>query len=118
MLILMLHIFLLIKQTIMNKYFLYGKFIAKQGSRDEIATILVNASKIVSTAKGCKLYIIGVDNSDTNSIYVTEIWDSKEDHNNSLKMEGVTELIQKALPLLNGQPEKGQELEIVGGTGI
>lgn len=51
-------------------------------------------------------------------IYVTEIWDSKEDHDNSLKVEGVRELIMSAMPILDEQPTKGQELEILGGTGI
>ena len=44
--------------------------------------------------------------------------DSKEEHDNSLKVDGVRELIMKAMPLLDGQPTKGQEIEILGGTGI
>jgi quinol monooxygenase YgiN len=79
---------------------------------------LLEASKRVSTAKGCKLYVIGKDENDENSVYVTEIWDSKDDHNNSLKVEGVRELIMKAMPILDGQPSKGQEIEILGGAGI
>lgn len=99
-------------------YLLHGKLTAQQAHRDELAGILLEASKLVSTAKGCKLYVIGKDENDTNAVYVTEIWDSKEDHDNSLKVEGVRELIMKAMPLLDGQPTKGQELEIVGGAGI
>lgn len=102
----------------MNKYLLYGKLTAKSGYRNELANILLDASKLVSTAKGCKLYVIGKDENDQNSVYVTEIWDSKEDHDNSLKAENVRELIMKAMPILDGQPQKGQELEILGGTGI
>ncbi len=101
-----------------NKYLLHGKLIAKTGHGDELANILLDASKLVSTAKGCKLYVIGKDLDDLKSVYVTEIWDSKEDHDNSLKDEGVKELIMKAMPLLDGQPTKGQELEILGGSGI
>jgi len=101
-----------------NKYLLHGKLTAQDGRRDELANILLEASKLVSTAKGYKLYAIGKDENDTNSVYVTEIWNSKEDHDNSLKVEGVRELIMKAMPILDGQPTKGQELEILGGTGI
>ena len=79
---------------------------------------MLEASKRVSTAKGCKLYVIGKDENDENSVYVTEIWDSKDDHNNSLKVEGVRELIMKAMPILDGQPSKGQEIEILGRAGI
>ncbi len=101
-----------------NKYLLFGKLTAKAGHRDELANILLEASTLVSTAKACKLYVIGKDPNDTNAVYVTEIWDSKEDHDNSLKVEGVIELIMKAMPILDRKPTKGQELEILGGTGI
>ncbi len=102
----------------MNKYLLHGKLTAKTGHRDELAAILIEASKLVSTAKGCNLYVIGKEKNDINAVYVTEIWDSKEDHDNSLKAEGVRELIMKAMPILDGQPQKGQELELLGGSGI
>ncbi|MEG1590465.1 MAG: antibiotic biosynthesis monooxygenase family protein [Chryseobacterium sp.] len=101
-----------------NQYLLHGKLTAKAGQRNELANILLKASELVSTAKGCKLYAISKDENDTNAVYVTEIWDSKEDHDNSLKVEGVRELIMSAMPILDGQPTKGQELEILGGTGI
>jgi quinol monooxygenase YgiN len=101
-----------------NKYLLHGKLTAKSGHRDELADILLQASQLVSTVKGCKLYVIGKDENDKNAVYVTEIWESKEDHDNSLKAEGVRELIMKAMPLIDGQPTKGQELEILGGAGI
>ncbi len=101
-----------------NKYLLHGKLTAKAGHRDELADILLQASQLVSTVKGCKLYVIGKDENDKNAVYVTEIWESKEDHDNSLKAEGVRELIMKAMPLIDGQPTKGQELEILGGAGI
>jgi quinol monooxygenase YgiN len=64
------------------------------------------------------LYVIGLDELEPNAVYITEIWDSKEDHDNSLKVEGVRDLIVKAMPLLDGPPQKGQELEILGGLGI
>ena len=99
-------------------YLLHGKLTAKAGHTDQLADILLNASQLISTAKGCKLYVIGKDKTDESSVFTTEIWDSKEDHDNSLKMEGVRELIMKAMPILDGQPTKGQELEILGGTGI
>ena len=102
----------------MNNYLLHGKLTAKHGHRDELADILIQASKLVAKANGCKLYVIGFDNSDTHSVFVTEIWDSKENHDSSLKVDGVRELIMKAMPLLDGQPTKGQEIEVIGGTGL
>lgn len=102
----------------MDKYFLHGKLTAKKGQGKELANILMDASKLVYTAKGCKLYAIGLDENDLDTVFVTEIWDSKDDHDNSLKVEGIKELIMKAMPILAAQPTKGQELKIIGGRGI
>ncbi len=99
-------------------YLLHGKLTAKAGHENELADILLKASQLVSSVKGCKLYVISKNGNDTSSVYVTEVWNSKEDHDNSLKDEGVRELIMKAMPILDGQPTKGQELEILGGAGI
>ncbi|MBV8328009.1 MAG: antibiotic biosynthesis monooxygenase [Chryseobacterium sp.] len=101
-----------------TQYLLHGKLTAKPGHREELADILIQAAQLVSTAKGCKLYAVSNDRDDATSVYITEIWDSKDDHDNSLKNEDVRALIMKAMPILDGQPTKGQELEILGGTGI
>lgn len=101
-----------------HKYGLHGKLKATEGNGDKLASILLNASQLISTVKGCHLYLISKDKNHEDSIWVTEVWDSKEDHDNSLKIEAVKEFIFQALPILDGQPEKGQELEILGGAGI
>ncbi|MCF2490737.1 putative quinol monooxygenase [Dyadobacter sp. CY347] len=99
-------------------YLLHGKLNAKAGHAEELANILLEASQLMSTAKGCKVYAVGKDANDLNAVYVTEIWDSKEDHDNSLNVNGVRELIGRAMPIFDGQPSKGQELEILGGAGL
>ena len=38
----------------MNKYLLHGKLTARQGHREALADILIDASKLVATAQGCK----------------------------------------------------------------
>ena len=102
----------------MNHYFLHGKLTSKPGQAEQLSNILLQAAELISTAKGCKLYVIGRDPEATNAVWVTEIWESKADHDNSLHVEGVKELISKAMPILDGPPQKGQELEILGGAGI
>jgi len=101
-----------------NKYLLHGKLTAKAGQQKELADILIQASQLISTAKGCQLYVVSYNKEDEASVYVTEIWNSKNDHDDSLKVEGVRELIMKVLPILAVSPMKGQELEILGGVGI
>lgn len=102
----------------MTTYLLHGKLTAKSGHRQALADLLLEASQLVATAKGCKLYVVGFDQSDLNGVYITEIWESKADHDNSLNVAGVRELILKAMPLLDGQPTKGQEIELLGGVGL
>ena len=102
----------------MKKYGLHGKLKATTGNAEKLASILLQASQLVSTAKGCHLYAISKDPTDPDSVWVTEIWDSRQDHDNSLTIDGVRELIGQAMPLLDGKPEKGQELEIIGGAGV
>lgn len=99
-------------------YFLHGKLTAKPGHRDELSNILLQAAGLVGKAKGCNLYAISKDAKDENAVYVTEIWTTKDDHDNSLKAADVRALIVKAMPIIDGQPEKGQELEVIGGAGI
>lgn len=102
----------------MQKYGLHGKLTAKAGNADKLTEILLQASKLVSNAKGCQLYLVGKDDFEPNIVWITEVWDSKEDHANSLKVEGVKELISQAIPILAAPPSKGQEFVIVGGAGI
>ena len=100
----------------MNKFGFIGKFKTQPGKRDELISILLQASKLVSAAKGCQQYIIHKDLKDENLIHVTEIWDTKEDHDNALKVDGAMELISKAFPLIDGKPDSAM-LEVMGGKG-
>lgn len=102
----------------MTKYGLNGKLVASEGKAEQLAQILIKASELMANAKGCHLYVVGIDKTDKNTVCITEVWDTKEDHDNSLNISGVRELIQQAMPLLEGMPEKGQEIEILGGIGI
>lgn len=99
----------------MNQYGLHGKLKAKDGKANALANILLEASQLVSGAKGCRLYFISKEG---NNVWVTEVWDSKEDHDKSLENAEVRALITTAIPLLAEKPEKGQELDVIGGFGI
>lgn len=101
----------------MKKHFLHGKLKAKEGEGAQLADVLLKAAELVSASKGCRLYIVSKDNNDPDAVWVTEVWDTKQDHDDSLKNDSVRALIVKAMPLLDGPPEKGQQLEMIGGFG-
>ncbi len=102
----------------MHKYGLHGWLKSTEGNAHILADIMLRAATLMKRAEGCQLYIVSTDKTDKNKIWITEVWDSKEDHNNSLSVEGVKELISEAMPILDGAPQKGQELTVVGGHGI
>ncbi|MEQ8688665.1 MAG: putative quinol monooxygenase [Imperialibacter sp.] len=101
-----------------TKYGLFGKLKAKPGKGDELIAILMENAQADTRMPGCLQYLIGKDPDNEDSILISEVWETKEDHANSLKLESVRAAIAKAMPLLDGMPEKGIVWEVVGGLGI
>jgi quinol monooxygenase YgiN len=98
----------------MSKYLLNRKLTAKAGSLNTLTEIMLLASEMIMTkAKGCQLYAIGHSTDIDETVYITEIWDSKADHEASLKIDGVKELISKAVPLFQEMPTQGQEITVL-----
>jgi len=102
----------------MNKYGLYGKLQAQAGKGKELGEILLKAAKLMENAKGCILYIVNKEVGNPDSVYIIEVWESKEDHDKSLGVPGVSELIKQALPILAEKPTGGTTLEVLGGKGL
>lgn len=101
-----------------SKYGLFGKLKAVDGKGDALAAILLEAAQLVSSAKGCWIYLVSQDVHNAAVVWVTEVWETQEDHDNSLKAPEVRALIGKAMPLLDGAPEKGTTLAVLGGKGL
>ena len=101
----------------MSKYGLTGNFKAQTGQGAQLAAILLEASKMVSTAKGCQLYLVAQDNQNQDIIWVIEVWDSQLDHDNSLGLPGVQKLISQARPLI-AELSASTAFEVIGGAGI
>jgi len=101
----------------MSQYGFFAKFRTISGKGEELVSLLVQAAKAVAPLKACRQYIVYRHAKDENLVCVHEIWDTKEDHDDSLKIEGCKELISQAMPLLTGRPE-GIPLEVMGGKGL
>jgi len=100
------------------KYGLFGNLKAAPGKGDELAAILLEAAQLMATAQGCQLYLVGQDTQDDTVVWISEVWDTQQDHDNSLSVTGVKELIGQARPLLAGKPESGVTLRVLGGKGL
>ena len=69
------------------------------GRRDELIAVLAAA---VSSMPGCLSYVVAKDAKDDNTIWITEVWDSKESHDASLSLPVVAKAIAVARPMISG----------------
>lgn len=95
-------------------YGLIGKITAKSGQRDELIDILLEGS---SDMPGCVSYIVSKDSNDSDSIWITEVWDSQENHNASLSLPSVEEAMAKGKALI-ADFDKQIETQPIGGHGL
>jgi quinol monooxygenase YgiN len=79
-------------------YGLIGSMSATAGRRDDLISILTEA---VSNMPGCLSYVVAKDSRDETTIWVTEVWDSKESHDASLSLPSVTKAISAARPMIS-----------------
>lgn len=95
-------------------YGLIGKMKVAEGKRDELTKILLEGT---GNMPGCLSYIVANDPTDPNAIWITEVWDSKTNHEASLKLPSVQAPIAKGRPMITGFGERF-ETEPVGGYGL
>ena len=101
----------------MSVYGCYVKFTAQPGQRDALIEHLLSAAALAEKAAGCELYIINTSPTEPESVWVTEVWRSQQEHDASLTTLGAQAAIKQILPLLAGFPEKINVLP-VGGKGF
>lgn len=95
-------------------YGLIGKMTAVAGERDALAAILLAGT---GTMPGCLSYIIAVDPSDPDALWITEAWDSQASHQASLALPAVQAAIAKGRPLIAGFSNRVETVPI-GGQGL
>ena len=95
-------------------YGLIGKMNVVSGQRDALIAILVEG---ISGMPGCLSYIVAKDSTDSNAIWVTEVWDSQESHRESLSLPSVQQAIALGRPFIAGFGERFETIP-VGGEGL
>ncbi len=80
-------------------YGLIGSMKASPGQRDALVAILLGS---ISGMPGCLSYVVAEDPEDSDTIWITEVWDSEASHKASLALPQVQEAIAKARPLIAG----------------
>lgn len=95
-------------------YGLIGRMRAVPGKRDELVAILLDS---VGEMPGCLSYVVATDPSDSDSIWITEVWDDKASHEGSLALPQVKDAITRARPIIAGFDSQ-TVTNPVGGYGI
>jgi len=95
-------------------YGLIGKIKANPGQRDELASILIEGS---AGMPGCINYVVAKDTTDSDAIWITEVWVDQESHQRSLSLPTVQGAISRGRPLIAGFGERFETIPI-GGLGL
>ena len=95
-------------------YGLIGKMTATPGQRAALQAILLESD---GGMPGCLSYIVALDTTDPDALWITEVWDNKASHAASLKLPGVQSAIARARPLIAGFSD-GVVTTPVGGIGL
>jgi quinol monooxygenase YgiN len=96
---------------------LIGKLKTHPGQREMLLDHLLQGAKILREMDGCYSYVISSATDDPDTVWITEVWRSRDDHQASLANEGVRAIITAARPLLATAPD-GFEVLPHGGVGL
>jgi quinol monooxygenase YgiN len=93
-----------------------GSMRTRPGRRDEVVAILVDGAEGLREA-GCVQYTVGVSADDEVTIWATEVWGTREQHDASLGFPAPRAAIERAMPLLTGEFTR-VETDVRGGLGL
>ena len=93
---------------------LIGKITAVAGQRDALASVLVEGT---GGMPGCLSYVVALDPTDPDGIWVTEVWENRESHRASLSLPAVQAAIGRGRPLIAGFAQHF-ETQPLGGHGL
>ena len=95
-------------------YGLIGKLRTIPGQRDALTEILLDGA---ASMPGCLSYVVATDPTDSDAIWITEVWERRELHQASLALPVVQQAIAQGRPLIAGFSERF-ETTPMGGHGL
>lgn len=95
-------------------YGLIGKITTAAGQRDAFATILLEGT---ASMPGCLSYVVALDPTDADALWVTEVWESQAQHQASLQLPSVQGAIARGRAMIAGMSDRRETVPI-GGVGI
>jgi quinol monooxygenase YgiN len=95
-------------------YGMIARIKAQPGKRAQLAAILLDGT---GGMPGCLSYVVAEDMAGPDALIVTEAWDSKQSHDDSLKLPAVQAAMAKGRPLIAGF-DRIAEMVPLGGVGL
>lgn len=101
-------------------FMLHGRLAVQPGKPDELLAVLSEGEGEgegdgAAPLPGCRLYLVAVDQTDPDGVWVTEVWESEEAHLASLQLDRAREEIARAMPLLDPEGFRRQQLDARAG---
>ncbi len=87
-------------KNVSTKFGMQAVITAQKDKGTDLAELLLEASRILSTNDHCEMYSVQQSVTDPEKIYISEVWKSEEAHKASLTNPAVREVITKAMPLI------------------
>jgi quinol monooxygenase YgiN len=99
-----------------SRFGMHAKIRSQVGQRDALVAVLLEAAATLQQVPGCQLYLVSVSASEPETIWVTEVWSSQEEHQASLTHEDVQPILARGRPLIAAFERI--EIEPLGGKGL
>jgi quinol monooxygenase YgiN len=93
----------------------YGKAIAREGSGEELARLLLAAADALADDTGCVLYLVNRQANAPDIVWVTEVWRSQADLDASIVNINSAD-VTAAMALV--EDWEMIELDLLGGKGL
>ncbi len=100
----------------MNTFGLYAQIRTQAGQRDALVAVLLEAAAVLQQVPGCQLYIVNVSATEPDTVWVTEAWRSRAEHEASLTLEDLKPILLRGRPLIASFERI--EVEPIGGKGF
>jgi quinol monooxygenase YgiN len=94
-------------------YGLIAKITTIPGKRDEMIALLKTSA---AGMPGCLSYVVANDSADENILWVTEVWDTLANHDASLSLPQVKNVIPRAQALVENFEKIAQTVPLCGIT--
>ncbi len=92
-------------------YGLISQLMAKPEHRDEFVRILAASTKGMP---GCLSYVIALDATRDDAIWITEVWTDSESHAASLKLPSIQAAMTEGRPLITGMGSRTTTYPVAG----